>query len=123
MVDFSAIGPYRTNIFMGSRPLSYCFADEVVIDFPSVAPAVDRIRKAFLADEPSSALSTEVQLSRRQARHGTRVSLDVPVPCTCHACGGRGEMWKEPCARLQGGGTEVLRLPLPLALAVGGGDV
>jgi len=28
-----------------------CFADDVVIDFPSTAPAIDRMRKAFVADE------------------------------------------------------------------------
>jgi hypothetical protein len=30
---------------------SSCFADEVAIDFPSVAPAVDRMRRAFVAEE------------------------------------------------------------------------
>ena len=104
---------------MGMHPFRDCFADEVVIDFPSVAPAVDRIRRAFLGDEPASALSTEVQLSRRQARHGTRVSLEVPVPCTCHECGGRGELWTEPCRRCQGSGTELRRHQLRVALPAG----
>ena len=104
---------------MGAHPFRDCFADEVVIDFPSVASAVDRIRKAFLADEPNTALSTEVQLSPRQALRGTRVSLDVPVPCTCHDCGGRGEMWTEPCARCKGSGSELRHHQLRVALPAG----
>ena len=44
-----------------------CFADEVVIDFPSVAPAVDRIRRAFLADERPETLQASIELTRREA--------------------------------------------------------
>ena len=38
-----------------------CFADEVVIDFPSVALAVDRIRRGFLVDEPPPRWQTAVR--------------------------------------------------------------
>ena len=50
---FRPIGAGSVAIVGGtdSRPDASCFADEVVIDFPSVAPAVDRMRSAFLADE------------------------------------------------------------------------
>jgi hypothetical protein len=104
---------------MGAHPVPDCFADEVVIDFPSVAPAVDRMRKGFLADEAIAALSTAVQLSRREAREGKKVSLNVPVRCTCHACGGRGELWTELCARCKGSGTELHRQHLRVTLPAG----
>ena len=42
-----------------------CFADDVVIDFPSVAPAVDRIRRAFLAEDRPATFSAAIRLSRR----------------------------------------------------------
>ena len=70
-IDFSLTGPYRTlsscagtcfgrsaairwrwsGVDDGRHDDSSCFADEVAIDFPSVAPAVDRMRRAFIADE------------------------------------------------------------------------
>jgi hypothetical protein len=70
-IDFSSDDTYRTSTLMsedafrslGGEPVALvstdesrvdvnCFADEVVIDFPSVALAVDRIRRGFLVDEP-----------------------------------------------------------------------
>jgi DnaJ-class molecular chaperone len=83
-----------------------CFADEVVVDFPSVAPAVDRMRSAFLLDERGRALRTAIQLTRREAHNGATVPLNVAVRCTCVDCGGRGEAWAEPCGRCQGSGLE-----------------
>jgi hypothetical protein len=50
-----------------------CFADEVVVDFPSVAPAVDRMRRSFLDEERTAPLSATIQLTARGARH-----RDVP---------------------------------------------
>jgi hypothetical protein len=102
-----------------ARPDASCFADEVVIDFPSVAPAVDRIRNAFLADEHSGALTTAIHLSKREARDGAEVPLEVPVRCTCHACGGRGETWTERCALCHGSGTELRPHQLRVAVPAG----
>ena len=96
-----------------------CFADEVGIDFPSVVPAIDRIRRSFLAHERAAALSATIQLSLREAREGATVPLVVPVPCTCHACGGRGESWTEPCDRCQGSGAELRRHQLEVAVPAG----
>ncbi|MBI4265160.1 MAG: hypothetical protein HY657_12360 [Acidobacteria bacterium] len=94
-----------------------CFADEVVVDFPSVAPAVDRIRSAFLADERDPDVSAAVRLSAREAREGATVPLEVPVRCTCRRCGGRGETWTERCRHCAGSGTELrcqqLRVSVP----------
>jgi hypothetical protein len=102
-----------------ARPDAACFADEVVIDFPSVAPAVDRMRNAFLEEERAAALSTAIRLSAREARIGAMVALEVPVRCTCRECGGRGETWTEPCHRCQGSGTELRHHQLQVALPAG----
>lgn len=83
-----------------------CFADEVVIDFPSVAPAVERIRRAFVDERPHPPLAAELSISPRQAFEGATVPFDVPVRSTCRDCGGRGETWPDPCARCQGTGLE-----------------
>jgi hypothetical protein len=84
-----------------------CFADEVVIDFPSVARAVERMRSAFLDETRSLPLRADIRLSPRQAFEGAMIPLDVPVRCTCRSCGGRGECWPEPCARCTGSGIEL----------------
>lgn len=102
-----------------SRSERSCFADEVVVDFPSVAPAVDRMRSAFLVDERAAALSAAIRLSQREARDGTTVPLEVPVRCTCRDCGGRGETWTEPCVRCQGSGIEFRRHRLRVAVPAG----
>ena len=95
------------------------FADEVVIDFPSVAPAVDRIRRAFLADEHPVTFTSIVQISSREARAGATIPLEVPVRCTCAECGGRGESWAEPCGRCRSRGTELLRHQLQVTIPAG----
>ena len=85
-----------------------CFADEVVIDFPSVNEAIERMRRAFVDDLPAGApLKAEISLSPRQAFEGATVPLDVPVRCTCSHCGGRGETWLDPCVQCAGTGTEL----------------
>lgn len=102
-----------------SRPEANCFADEVVVDFPSVAPAVDRMRSAFLVDERAAALSAAIRLSHREARDGAMVPLEVSVRCTCHDCGGRGETWTEPCEHCAGRGTRLLRHQLQVSVPAG----
>ncbi len=88
-----------------------CFADEVVIDFPSLAPLTARARQAFLAESEtihSDALQADVCLSTDDAYRGAVVPLGLNVPGTCHECGGRGEVWSEPCARCGGTGDVVV---------------
>jgi hypothetical protein len=106
-------------IHPGRQPDWGCFADEVVIDFPSVAHAVDRMRSAFVADERAAALSAAIRLSRREARQGAVLPLQVPVRCTCHDCGGRGETWAEPCTRCEGSGSELKHHQLQVAVPAG----
>lgn len=106
---------------MGGSAHSFaeCFADEVGIDFPSMAPAVDRMRRSFLAGERAAALRATIQLSPREAREGTTIPVVVPVPCTCGACGGRGESWTEPCGRCHGSGAEWRRHELQVLVPAG----
>ena len=99
-----------------------CFADDVIVDFPSVAPAVDRIRRAFLAEERPATVSAAIQLSRRDAAMGATVPLEVPVRCTCSRCGGRGESWAESCVRCHGKGTELLHHLLQVTFPAGVSD-
>lgn len=96
-----------------------CFADEVTIDFPSVAPAVERIRRAFLADERPAALSAAVELTAREAVSGVTVPLGVPVQCICSCCGGRGESWTEQCPTCCGSGFELLQHAVQVTIPAG----
>jgi hypothetical protein len=97
----------------------HCFADEVVIDFPAVAPAVDRMRRAFLGEERPVTFYTAIQLPRRDATAGATVPLEVQVRCTCAYCGGRGESWAESCTRCEGRGIELLPHLLQVTVPAG----
>jgi len=116
---FRPFGGNRIAVMSGddSRHDADCFSDEVVIDFPSVASAVDRVRSSFLVGERSAALSATIDVTPREAVEGATLPLEVPVRCTCTGCGGRGESWTEPCPRCAGTGTELfahqLRVRLP----------
>ncbi len=97
-----------------------CFADEVVIDFPSVAFAVDRIRRGFLVDEqPPPRWQTAVLVSPGEARRGVTTPSEVPVRLTCHQCGGRGESWAEHCSRCNGTGTLLMHHVVQVTIPAG----
>jgi hypothetical protein len=118
---FRPFGGDQVAVMSGedSRHDVSCFADEVAVDFPSVATAVDRIRRGFLAEERPATLSAAITLSRRDALAGATVPLEVPVRCTCRQCGGRGESWTEPCLRCDGNGMELLRHLLQVRVPAG----
>ena len=105
-----------------------CFADEIAIDFPSLEPAVERMRESFLGErtgaEIDDVVRLEVQVTRRDVRERTAVALEVPIRSVCRRCGGRGEVWTEPCDACGGAGVTVdqriVRVPLPRGLADGG---
>jgi molecular chaperone DnaJ len=78
------------------------FADEIAIDFPSVASVLDRMRDAFFGAERAVTLSAELVLTPREAFDGVTVPLDVPLRRTCPRCGGRGETWTEWCVTCGG---------------------
>ena len=115
---FSA-GSVTVGVGMDGGLEARCFADEVVVDFPSVAPAVDRMRSAFLLDERGTALRTAIRLTRREAHDGAMVPLNVSVRCICLDCGGRGEAWAEPCGRCHGSGLEFRPQQLQVAVPAG----
>jgi len=97
-----------------------CFADETAIDFPSVDRLVRRVRDAFLGERsPADTLTTEVSLSRRDASSGLVVPLDVPLRGTCAGCGGRGEVWTEPCTLCLGTGDATVYHPIRLNVPPG----
>ena len=104
-----------------------CFADEIAIDFPSVEPAVERMRDAFLGeragDDVDDVVRREVLVSRREAWDGLVVPIDVPIRGLCRHCGGRGETWTEPCADCHGTGARLehhcVRVTLPPGVADG----
>jgi DnaJ-class molecular chaperone len=84
-----------------------CFADEVAIDFPSVAHLVARVRRSFLADaigDRGETVKTEICLSSGEANRGAVVPVTVMLRATCQECGGRGETWAEPCRACDGSG-------------------
>ncbi|HKT79444.1 MAG TPA: hypothetical protein VJP86_04450 [Vicinamibacterales bacterium] len=87
-----------------------CFADEIVVDFPSVRRLAERERIAFLGEptEPDL-LQAEVSVSIREAARGTVLPLEVPVRSVCGDCGGRGETWPETCRSCRGTGAEALQ--------------
>ena len=97
--------------------------DEIAIDFPSVAPLVERMRQTFFAGDHVAHWSAFIELSGAEARAGARVPIDVPHHQTCGACGGRGEIWAAGCADCAGRGTTPgahrVRLIVPPGLAHG----
>lgn len=101
-----------------------CFADEIAIDFPSIAPAVDRVRETFVSsDDHAVPIETGVALTSRQASIGAIVPIELGLSGLCAGCGGRGESWAEPCAQCAGSGERAhmhhFRLALPPGVADG----
>jgi molecular chaperone DnaJ len=94
-------------------------ADEVAIDFPSVASVLDRMRHSFFGPDPAARLSAEIILTPQEAFWGTSVPLDVPLRRTCPRCGGRGELWQEWCATCGGHGELPARHEMRLRVPAG----
>jgi hypothetical protein len=95
------------------------FDDEIAIDFPSLHAAVERMRACFVtpADwDHRRQLSAELHLSPREAFHGVTVPLDVPIRRMCVSCGGRGEIWSDPCDACDGSGEALGRHPVRLVV-------
>ena len=94
-------------------------ADEVAIDFPSVASVLDRMRHSFFGPAPLANLSTEVILSPQQAFWGTLVPLGVALRRICPSCGGRGETWDEWCTVCEGEGEVAAHHEMQLRVPAG----
>jgi hypothetical protein len=96
------------------------FADEVAIDFPSSRAAIELFRRDHVDPEGSTLTAhAEIAISSYQAHAGAMVSLDVNVPRTCACCGGRGEVWSEPCEPCDGRGQELQLQRLTVAVPAG----
>ena len=98
------------------------FKDEIAIDFPSINRLVERVRDSFLGDEARDdrdTLRREVRLSNREAQRGAIVPLELPLKGTCRCCGGRGEVWTEPCAACLGSGDALVRHPIRVSVPAG----
>ena len=96
------------------------FADEVAIDFPSSRAAIELFRRDHVEPEVSTATAhAEISISASQAFFGAMVSLDVNVPRTCACCGGRGEVWDEPCEKCDGQGQGLQPQQLTVAVPAG----
>ena len=97
-------------------------ADEVAIDFPSSRAAIEYFRRDHVEPETSGATAhAEIAINAMQAIAGAMVSIEVRVPRTCACCGGRGEVWSEPCEPCDGRGQELQ--PQRLTVAVPPGTV
>ncbi len=96
------------------------FADEVAIDFPSSRAAIEFFRRDHVEpDGPTLTTRAEITLSVDQAVSGAMVPLEVRVPRTCPCCGGRGEVWSEPCGACDGRGQELQSQQLTVAVPPG----
>jgi hypothetical protein len=104
-----------------------CFADEIAIDFPSLEPAVERMRESFLGEQTGAELGDvvrlDLQVTRREVWEGASVPVEVPMRGVCRRCGGRGEVWTEPCEACAGAAVtferRFVRIPLPRGLGDG----
>jgi molecular chaperone DnaJ len=98
-------------------------ADEVAIDFPSVASVLDAMRHSFFGDAPAAAFSADIVVSPQEAFWGVTVPLDLPLRRTCPKCGGRGEVWTDWCGTCSGGGevdaSHAMRLRIPAGVREG----
>jgi hypothetical protein len=96
------------------------FADEVAIDFPSSRAAIEYFRRDHVEPDHSAPTArAEIMVSAEQAAHGAMVSLEVQVPRTCACCGGRGEVWNEPCLPCEGRGQSLQLQRLTVAVPRG----
>lgn len=79
--------------------------DEVALDFPSARQALDHARRDFADSEPPVVVALDVPLTPIDLRRSARVPLCLHLPSVCEPCGGRGEVWNDPCPGCRGIGT------------------
>jgi len=112
--------PAFESLVPHERAFRRTLADEVAIDFPSSKAAIEYVRRdQFEHGEVGPPVSADLTISPGQAVVGAIVALDVDVPRTCASCGGRGEVWDEPCAPCGGIGHQVRHERLTVAVPAG----
>lgn len=98
-------------------------ADEVAIDFPSSTAAIEFFRRDHVESEPATPVANaEICISPYEAYAGVLVPLEVSVPRTCATCGGRGEVWSEPCEPCDGRGQALQKQRLMVNVPPGVSD-
>ncbi len=119
--DGAAAGPASSAAAPrgGARACDDPFRDEVDVDFPSMAKLVGRMRRSFFGAAVPRPLSADVRLTPSQADRGVSVPFDVALRHTCPACGGRGEVWPDPCGACHGSGAGLLPHQLQLVVPPG----
>jgi hypothetical protein len=96
------------------------FADEVAIDFPSSSAAIEYFRRDHGDQEAvTPRTEAEITITALQAWEGAIVPLEVGVQRTCVCCGGRGEVWSEPCQPCEGRGQAPHAQKLTVAVPAG----
>ena len=111
---------YDARLFApGAYSRADWLADEVAIDFPSVASVLDRMRHSFFGQNVAVSLSAEVVVTPNEAFWGTIVPLGVPLRRTCPRCGGRGETWEEWCTVCEGEGEVAAHHEMQLRVPAG----
>ena len=108
-----------------ARAFRRSFADEVAIDFPSSQAAAEFFCRDHVdAGNPARPTLAEITITSCEAGTGAIVPLDVHVPRICGCCGGRGEVWSDPCLPCAGRGQEIhhQRLTVSVPAGVSHGD-
>jgi len=102
------------------RAFRRSFADEVAIDFPSSSAAIEFFRRDHVDSEgPARSTFAQITVSACQAGTGAMVPLELHVPHTCARCGGRGEVWSEPCEPCAGNGQALHRQRITVSVPPG----
>lgn len=97
-------------------------SDEVAIDFPSARAAADSARRMAMGGDAAPSIAAEIRVDRIEAVRGATVSVSLPMRHTCDACGGRGEIWDDPCVSCLGDGHTSMPLVVDLRVPPGTSD-
>ena len=101
----SSPGLHLVRALEPERPaIGRALGDEVALDFPSARQALDHARRDFADAESTVNVAVDVMLTSQQVRRSARVPLCLHLPSLCEACGGRGEIWNDPCGACDGSG-------------------
>lgn len=87
-----------------------------------LAQITPRIYAAFFGKDPAAPRFTHaahVALTQAEACKGMRVPLALSVRPVCPVCGGRGELWPEPCGVCLGTGAGFLSHELQVTVPPG----
>lgn len=104
------------------RAFRRSLTDEVAIDFPSARAAVECLRRSASDADGAMEVSAEIVLDRAQAAMGALVPLSLDLRHTCAECGGRGEVWDEPCVSCLGDGHAISPLWIEVRIPRGASD-